>query len=216
MSLSVSVIIPSYNRADDVQRAVRSALLQSHTPLEILVVDDGSTDRTAEVVRAMSAPVRYLPKPNGGVSSARNLGMREARGDVFALLDSDDQWAPDWLGLAVAALEAHPEAAAVCAKKGLDVTLVEAAPRAGQLQVLVDPWAEVYVDGQWVETTPFARPLRVRPGRRFVELRNPHYPPVRQVVDILPEHLQSLRFILGEPAGGVGEGSRRAVKEAAP
>lgn len=115
MSLSVSVIIPSYNRADDVQRAVRSVLVQSHAPLEILVVDDGSTDRTAEVVRAMPAPVRYLPKPNGGVSSARNQGMREARGDVVALLDSDDQWAPDWLGLAVAALEAHPEAAAVCA-----------------------------------------------------------------------------------------------------
>ena len=92
----------------------------------------------------------------------------------------------------------------------------EAAPRAGQLQVLVDPWAEVYVDGQWVETTPFARPLRVRPGRRFIELRNPHYPPVRQVVDIIPERLQSLRFTLSESAGGVGEGSRRAVKEAAP
>lgn len=76
----------------------------------------------------------------------------------------------------------------------------EAASRAGQLQILVDPWAEVYIDGQWVETTPFARPLRVRPGRRFIELHNPHYPTVRRVVDVAPEQTLALRVTLPEPA----------------
>jgi serine/threonine-protein kinase len=62
----------------------------------------------------------------------------------------------------------------------------ESDPRAGQLQVYAEPWAEVYIDGQLAETTPFARPLRLRAGRHVVELRNPHYQPVRRVVDIMP------------------------------
>jgi serine/threonine-protein kinase len=72
----------------------------------------------------------------------------------------------------------------------------ESAPGAGQLLVFADPWAEVYVDGQWAETTPFARPLRLRPGRHLVELRNPHYQPVRQLMDIEPT-----------PAPGAGPGT---------
>ena len=76
----------------------------------------------------------------------------------------------------------------------------EATARAGQLQLFADPWAEVYIDGQWVETTPFARPLNLRPGRRFIELRNPHYQPLRQVVDILPGQLQALHLTMPELA----------------
>jgi glycosyltransferase involved in cell wall biosynthesis len=121
MSLAVSVVIPTYNRAADVVRAVQSALEQTHAPLEVLVVDDGSTDATADVVRAMPAPVRYLAKHNGGVSSARNVGLREARGDVVALLDSDDAFAPTWLARAVEVLQSHPDCGAVCA----NMTLVD-------------------------------------------------------------------------------------------
>lgn len=91
---SVSVIIPAYNAERFVHEAIESALLQSHPPLEILVIDDGSKDRTAQAVSRYDAPVRLLCKPNGGPASARNLGAREARGRWLAFLDADDQWFP--------------------------------------------------------------------------------------------------------------------------
>ena len=94
---TVSVIIPAYNAATHIRRAVDSALAQTRAPLEILVVDDGSRDRTAEVVAAMPAPVRLIRKPNGGPATARNLGAAQARGDWLALLDADDWWFPEKL-----------------------------------------------------------------------------------------------------------------------
>lgn len=90
----VSVIIPAYNAAAFVARAIDSALHQTEPPLEILVIDDGSSDETAEVVAAYPAPVRLLKKANGGPASARNLGARLARGEWLAMLDADDWWAP--------------------------------------------------------------------------------------------------------------------------
>ncbi|HEY8290082.1 MAG TPA: glycosyltransferase family A protein, partial [Acetobacteraceae bacterium] len=97
MAETVSVIIPAYNAATHIKRAVDSALAQTHPPLEILVVDDGSKDRTAEVVAALPAPVRLIRKPNGGPATARNLGASQASGDWLALLDADDWWFPDKL-----------------------------------------------------------------------------------------------------------------------
>ena len=94
---TVSVIIPAYNGAAYIARTVASALAQTHQPLEILVVDDGSKDRTAEIVAAMPAPVRLILKENGGPASARNLGAREAKGEWLALLDADDLWQPEKL-----------------------------------------------------------------------------------------------------------------------
>lgn len=91
---SVSVVIPAYNAADSVGAAISSALSQTHTPLEILVVDDGSSDDTAAVVGAYSAPVSLLVRQNGGVSAARNTAIEQARGDFIALLDADDQLLP--------------------------------------------------------------------------------------------------------------------------
>ncbi len=91
---TVSVIIPAYNAARYVTRAVESALAQTHPPLEILVVDDGSKDDTREVVRRMPSPVRLIEKENGGPASARNLGASQARGEWLALLDADDWWFP--------------------------------------------------------------------------------------------------------------------------
>ena len=106
---TVSVIIPAYNGAAYIARAVASALAQTHQPLEILVVDDGSTDRTADIVAAMPAPVRLIRKKNGGPASARNLGAREAKGNWLALLDADDLWRPEKLA-AQLLLGAAPEA----------------------------------------------------------------------------------------------------------
>lgn len=97
MADTVSVIIPAYNAADHITRAVNSVLAQTVQPLEILVVDDGSKDRTADVVAAMPAPVRLIRKPNGGPATARNLGAREAKGSWLALLDADDWWLPEKL-----------------------------------------------------------------------------------------------------------------------
>ncbi|HZS61744.1 MAG TPA: glycosyltransferase, partial [Gemmatimonadaceae bacterium] len=99
-----------YNRAGLLRRAVDSALAQTVTPLEILIVDDGSTDDTAAVCRAWGTPVRYIATPNGGVAKARNVGIAEARGEWVALLDSDDEWEPMKLEAQCAALDAAPDA----------------------------------------------------------------------------------------------------------
>jgi glycosyltransferase involved in cell wall biosynthesis len=91
---SISVVIPTYNRARAVVEAVASVQAQTLAPSEIIVVDDGSTDGTAEALRQLKAPIRYVAKENGGVSSARNLGVRLAKGEWIAFLDSDDRWEP--------------------------------------------------------------------------------------------------------------------------
>ncbi len=92
--LSISVIIPTYNRATFIQAAVDSALNQTRVPLEIIVVDDGSTDGTHRLLSAYGAPVRVIRQPNCGRSAARNTGLRAARGDLILFLDSDDLLAP--------------------------------------------------------------------------------------------------------------------------
>ena len=109
---AVSVIMPAYNVAPYVGDALRSALAQTFTDLEVLVVDDGSTDATADVVAGIAARdprVRLIRQPNRGLAGARNTGLRSARGDVFALLDSDDLWEPEFLAEQVAILRAHPD-----------------------------------------------------------------------------------------------------------
>jgi glycosyltransferase involved in cell wall biosynthesis len=104
----ISVVIPVFNGAAYIGQAIQSALDQSLPPAEILVVDDGSSDSTAEVVRRYPAPVRYIPQPHSGSACARNLGIREARGDLLALLDADDEWLPEKLALQSAALREDP------------------------------------------------------------------------------------------------------------
>ena len=92
-----SVVIPTYNRARLIGRAVASVLEQSHACDEILVVDDGSSDRTQEIVRDMGGKVRLILQEHGGPSRARNRGVREAASDWIAFLDSDDVWYKDHL-----------------------------------------------------------------------------------------------------------------------
>lgn len=93
----VSIVIPAYNAERFIGGTLNSALAQTYRRLEILVVDDGSTDGTAGIVRAMAAldnRVRLLSQGNAGVAAARNRGLREARGEFFAPLDADDLWHP--------------------------------------------------------------------------------------------------------------------------
>jgi len=111
----VSVVIPTYQRAALLEEAVRSALAQTHDPLEVLVEDDGSTDGSGERLAALGDPrVRYAWAPNAGrPAPARNRGLARARGELVAFLDSDDVWEPSKLGVQVAALERDPSLLAV-------------------------------------------------------------------------------------------------------
>lgn len=105
----VSAVIPTYNRAKDVVLAIDSVLAQTYADIEILVCDDGSKDDTAQVIASRYGDrVRYLPKPNGGVSSARNWGIERATGEAIAFLDSDDEWLPTKIAAQVAILKARP------------------------------------------------------------------------------------------------------------
>jgi GT2 family glycosyltransferase len=106
----VSVIIPTYNRAAIVGAAIESALRQRNTRLQIIVVDDGSTDDTRAVVDAFGGAVRYVSQENAGVAAARNTGLRLATGEFVAFLDSDDAWLPWKVEAEVAALRAHTDA----------------------------------------------------------------------------------------------------------
>lgn len=105
----VSVIIPAYNSARYLPEAIESVLRQTFTDLELLVIDDGSTDETAAVVSRYPAPVRYIRQENGGVAVARNRGIQESRGRYVAFLDADDTWYPDKLKQQVESLQKQSE-----------------------------------------------------------------------------------------------------------
>jgi glycosyltransferase involved in cell wall biosynthesis len=104
-----SVVIPSYNRADFLPACVESVRRSGLQQAEIVLVDDGSTDETPEVVRRLGPGIRYLYQPNGGEASARNVGIRHSRGRYVAFLDSDDQWLSGGHQALVEFLEQHPE-----------------------------------------------------------------------------------------------------------
>jgi glycosyltransferase involved in cell wall biosynthesis len=97
----VSVVIPVYNRREEVVEAIQSVLGQTLPPDEVLVVDDGSTDGTADAAERFGGPVRVVRRRNGGPSAARNTGILSARGDLVAFLDSDDMWKPRCLEVLV-------------------------------------------------------------------------------------------------------------------
>jgi glycosyltransferase involved in cell wall biosynthesis len=108
----VSIVVPTYNRAYCLAKTIDSALSQTYHNLEILLIDDGSTDETSALIQqnyAHDSRIRYAYQENSGVSSARNHGFRLARGEFIALLDSDDLWEPWKLELQVAILIRFPE-----------------------------------------------------------------------------------------------------------
>lgn len=107
--MNISVIIPTWNRADRLVEALQSVVAQTRPADEIIVVDDGSEDNTRACVLGKFPQVRYIYQPNRGVSSARNTGIRAARGDWIALLDSDDRWLPDKLEQQCLHLGAQPD-----------------------------------------------------------------------------------------------------------
>lgn len=125
--MSVSVIIPCYNRAEILPRAIDSALKQTVPPSEIVVVDDGSTDDSAEIAEQFGGPIRVIRQRNAGAAAARNCGIRDAKGDWIAFLDSDDEWAPTKLARQLEAAAEFPESQLVfcdtVVQNNLDVLL---------------------------------------------------------------------------------------------
>ncbi len=105
----VSVIMPVYNGERFIQEALDSIAGQGYPLIEIIVVDDGSTDSTREVVGGIDGPLRYYWQHNAGPASARNLGLRHSGGEFIAFLDADDLWLPGKLGRRVVCLTERPE-----------------------------------------------------------------------------------------------------------
>ena len=94
----ISIVIPLYNKEKSIATTLESVLAQSYTNYEVIVVDDGSTDNSANVVRELvNDKIRLISKPNGGVCSARNRGIQEAKSQYVAFLDADDLWEKDYL-----------------------------------------------------------------------------------------------------------------------
>jgi glycosyltransferase involved in cell wall biosynthesis len=121
----VSITIPTFNCARFLGRAIDSALAQTYGDYEIVVVDDGSTDDTREVLARFGDKIRYVYQANGGLSSARNLALSHAAGEFVAYLDADDLWYPHRLETQVAFLDAHEE----CGFVHSDVTIIDEADR---------------------------------------------------------------------------------------
>lgn len=107
--ITFSVIIPVYNRAETISRAIESVLSQTRMADEIIVVDDGSDDSTIQVLQKYTGKIQLIQQKNKGVSAARNTGIKAASGNWIALLDSDDQWLPDKLLLAECFIKDNPD-----------------------------------------------------------------------------------------------------------
>jgi glycosyltransferase involved in cell wall biosynthesis len=110
--MTVSVIVPVYNRGPQIAPTLDSVLQQTLSPLEVIVVDDGSVDESATWIEAhYGARVQVIRQPNGGVARARNRGLQQARGEFIAFLDHDDIWHPNKLERQIQALHSAPDAA---------------------------------------------------------------------------------------------------------
>lgn len=110
MSAEVSVVIPARDAAPYIREAIESVLRQSQPPVELIVVDDGSSDGTATIAASFGDPVRVVERRSGAgnVGASRSLGVRQSRCAVLAFLDADDHWEADWLEVGTAALGADP------------------------------------------------------------------------------------------------------------
>ena len=107
--MKISVVIPAYNAEQTIGRTLDSVLAQTRAADEIIVVDDGSADASADVIRSYGDKVRLIQQENAGVSVARNAGIEAAAGDWIAFLDGDDEWLPDKLKLQAEHLQRHPD-----------------------------------------------------------------------------------------------------------
>ncbi len=143
----VSVIIPTYNREKTILRAIQSVLDQTYTNLEVLIIDDGSTDGTAEIVKGIEDDrVKYVVlEQNGGPSKARNIGVQMAEGEWIAFQDSDDCWHENKLEVQMAYAKEHPEYAMIYCSYNATMYY------GGQFQVPSKPWPDI-MEGNMLNT----------------------------------------------------------------
>ncbi|MBI5761260.1 MAG: glycosyltransferase [Planctomycetales bacterium] len=190
---TVSVIIPTFNRAVLVTRAVESVLGQTLPADEVIVIDDGSTDDTRDVLTRFGNRIRYVFQENQGVSAARNRGIEAATGRYIAFLDSDDEWLPLKLERQVAHLESHPEIDFVTCRDSTDD---------GQLKT------ETYRDPRHQLRQFLIRPFYSNPSRYLVRREcfeefgrfDPRFPPAEDLEMWLRLLKAGCRFdILSEP-----------------
>ena len=121
MKSDISVVIPLYNKEKEIACTLRSVLAQTSQPLEIIVVDDGSTDGSAARVEEIGSPlIRLIRQENRGVSAARNRAMQEACGEYAALLDGDDTWEPGYLAEIERLIAAYPGCGAYATSFNVD------------------------------------------------------------------------------------------------
>ncbi len=105
--MKITVIIPTYNRKKTIKRCINSIISQTIQPYEIIVVDDGSTDNTLEIVNEFMYNIKVIKQNHRGAQAARNLGILNARGDYIAFLDSDDEWLPQMLETSINEISLH-------------------------------------------------------------------------------------------------------------
>jgi glycosyltransferase involved in cell wall biosynthesis len=145
----VSIVIPAFNSKRFVGEAVASVLAQTHDELELIVIDDGSTDDTAAVARAAvggDSRGRVLSFPNGGLPVARNRGLAEARGEFIAMLDGDDRWAPDKLEKQLRVFAAEPDC--VCVGCLMSYIASDGRPLPGFARRIVQTGEDLRYEGQ--------------------------------------------------------------------
>ncbi|MEM7312308.1 MAG: glycosyltransferase [Planctomycetota bacterium] len=111
--MKASAIIPAYNVDNSIRRCLESVLAQTYDDVEIIVVDDGSTDDTAEIVQSFGDQVRFIQQENSGQSVARNRGIESSTGDFIGFLDADDYWEPEFFEQTIGFLNSHPDLDAV-------------------------------------------------------------------------------------------------------
>jgi len=163
-NIPVSVVIPTFNRATIVVRAIESVLAQTYKDYEIVVIDDGSTDGTDRALRPYEGRVRYFRQENAGVSAARNAGVAVARGQWIAFLDSDDEWLPQKLEVQMASIAKHPQLVAHVTNalmhlpdgSTIDLFTVRGCTHYGEDTVADRPLADV-VNGQFFTPTLMGR-----------------------------------------------------------
>lgn len=144
MTEGISTVIPLYNKEKFVERTLRSVMNQTRPPDEIVLVNDGSTDRSVEVVLAMKIPrLRLIHQDNAGPAAARNLGFQEARHAHIAFLDADDEWHPDYLATVHATFHAASQQRSI----GIVTTLLHR-----ESEVHDSPMPRTGPDWHWVES----------------------------------------------------------------
>jgi len=152
----VSVIIPVYNGEAYLAEAVDSIHRQNYEPLEIIIIDDGSTDSTADIVAGLQGNIRSFYQPNSGPPAARNKGLRMARGNVIAFLDADDLWTENKLEIQLSCLTNDPRVKIVLGYTQL-VTCAPPGSGANTLEKVAAPWPVMSVGSAIMRKSAFDR-----------------------------------------------------------